>query len=122
METNLTMLKEKIEGLFTDAQCEVLDVSITSNERKADRGCGSVTITARPKEEKRGGISATLYIVEKVKPDVVIKSVMFVNNRTNDIIFNNSSPNAVDKAEKYIVQFISRAAERLTAPQANTAE
>lgn len=122
METNLTALKEKFEGLFTKDQYEALDVKVTLNERKAEKGCGSVTISVKAKEEKRSGVSATLYIVERPKPDAVIKNIMFVNNKTNDIIFNNTSPNAIDKAEKYIVQFVSRAAERMLAPKETPAD
>lgn len=122
METNLTALKEKFEGLFTKEQHEALDVMVTLNERKAERGCGSITISIKPKEEKRSGVSASLYIVERPKPDAVIKNVMFVNNRTNDIIFNNTSPNAIDKSEKYIVQFVSKAAERMVATKETPAE
>lgn len=122
METNLTELKEKFEGLFTDEQYEALDVKVTLNEKKAEKGCGSITISVKPKEEKRSSMSASLYIVERPKPDTVLKNVMFVNNRTNDIIFNNTSPNAIDKAEKYIIQFVSRAAERMLAPRETPAE
>lgn len=114
METNLTALREKIEGFFTTEKFEDLDVSVTANERKADKGFGSITILVRPKDEKKGIMSATLYIVERQKTDFVIKDVMFVNNRTNDIIFSNASPTSIDKSEKYIMQFVTRAVDKMS--------
>lgn len=62
-----------------------------------------------PVDHSKGTINVTLYIANRGK----IASVMFVNDKTHDVIFNNASPDAVGKSEKYIYNYIEKNIKRL---------
>lgn len=62
-----------------------------------------------PVDHNKGTINVTLYIANRGK----MASVMFVNDKTHEIIFNNASPDAVEKCEKYVYNYIKKNINRL---------
>lgn len=96
-------LKKKFQDLFTGPDYEGVNIVVTANTKKAEFNGSSITITINKEGEKRT-TSATMYIVERKSAEAVI----FVNDHNHSIIFSNISPNAVDKAEKYIIQFTQK--------------
>lgn len=102
--------KERYEQLFAE-NINVADAEITVsvNTEKASKesgGVGSITFTVA-KDTKKRHLSATMYVMENNRGNVV----MFVNNNTHGIIFKNTTEDSMDKAEKYVLQFIKRITE-----------
>lgn len=104
--------KETLEGSFTGELYEKLNVEITTNEKKARTGAGAVCISVKPADteaENYETIKTTVYIINHTKSDTVI----FVNDHTHDVIFNNIGVTALEKSVDYIVRFIERSCKRL---------
>ena len=103
-------LKTTYENLFANnIKADDAVISVITNTKKASKEAGSVgSITfSITKEGKKKRLSATMYVMEARKGYIV----MFVNNSTYDIIFKNTTEAALDRAEKYVLQFVKRIAE-----------
>jgi hypothetical protein len=107
MRTNLGELKRNLVEAFSTDLYKDVTVSVEFNDKKADQGCGSVSINVKTEDDKK--VCGSLYIVERER----VTSTIFVNNNTHDIIFNNMSTESVDKARKYIIQYIERCTKKL---------
>lgn len=86
-------------------------VKINSNARKIRDGIYSITFTiptrSNPSSEEAvesAPIKVTLYIADRRKTT----SVLFVNDKTHEVIFNSVMPDAIEKAEKYVCNYIDR--------------
>ena len=53
--------------------------------------------------------TGTIYISEKEKSVLT----MFVNDRTHDLVFSNTSSESVSKAQTYIKQYFERSTKRM---------
>lgn len=113
--------KTRYEQLFADnINAPDAEITVTVNTKKASKeagGVGSLTFMVM-KDGKKRRASASLYIMENSRGNIV----MFVNNNTYDVIFKNMTEDSVDKAEKYVLQFIKRVAETDGRKPKNTAE
>lgn len=81
----------------------------------------SITITMTPKSHPDKELSASLYIVEsnmKVRnpktgqaaDDYTRVAVIFVNNHSHTVIFSSLSKNALEKSQKYVIQYFLKRA------------
>jgi inorganic pyrophosphatase/exopolyphosphatase len=110
MRTNIeTLVKNYQEFLGNNEKIAGVTVHIASNLKRERSGCASIIIDIvnenQDAENPQGFVSTALYIVEKKNGT----SVIFVNNNNGDIVFNNFGPEAVEKSEKYIKQYLERA-------------
>lgn len=95
--------KEKCSnGIFEN--CEV---TVTSNVKKAKMGNASVSIKIVTDTEKT--LECTLYISSK--RDGVY--VLFVNDNTKDVVFNNFGPDSIEKAKIYTGVYLERCTTRM---------
>lgn len=102
--------KERYEQLFAEnINVANAEITVSANTEKASKesgGVGSLTFTV-VKDTKKRHLSATMYVMENSRGNVV----MFVNNNTHGVIFKNTTEDSIDKAEKYVLQFIKRITE-----------
>ena len=112
IEESAAALKEHYEELFKDKAYEGFNIQVSVNTRKADFNASSMTITMSKEGEKKI-VSSTMYIIERRSAIAVV----FVNNNNHSVIFSNISPFAIDKAEKYIIQFVQKNIYYATAPK-----
>lgn len=112
-----TKLNELLEYL-TNALGEnelysTTEIVIHMNDKKLDHGTGSISIMLKTQEGKR--LAVSIYIIEREKFTITV----FVNDNTHDIVFNNMSPDSVEKAKKYIIQYIERSTKKLLGIEIN---
>ena len=112
MKTNLQEVAERyttmLEEMLNEINLEEHEVSITTkvNDKKSDKGLGSVKIEVNVDKKAVRGV---LFVIEKEKAD----NVLFINSNTNDIVFNNFSPEAVTKAEKFVMRYFENSLKRM---------
>lgn len=107
MKTNLVELVESFKTALSGDFYEQTEVIVTSNDKKAENGNASVTICVKVDEDKM--TTGTIYISEKEKSVLT----MFVNDRTHDLVFSNTSSESVSKAQTYIKQYFERSTKRM---------
>ena len=97
----LTVNKTKIRDGILGISFKIPSFDKTDNADRMDNSA--------PVDHNKGTINVTLYIANRGK----MASVMFVNDKTHEIIFNNASPDAVEKCEKYVCNYIKKNINRL---------
>ena len=107
MRTNLYDLRKKFQEIFVGENYEKTSIVYKINTKKEDVGVGSITIevtTPNAQSGKESVMSSTLYIFEK--QNVIF--ALFTNDKTKDVIYNNISADAVERAINYIETYINR--------------
>ena len=101
MKTNITEITNYYIEKFKSDIYKDLNTRVILNGKKAKKGNASINIyiSANGKE-----LSATIYIIER--KDYTI--VLFVNDNTHDVIFNNNSSNSLEKCTQYIDNYVYR--------------
>lgn len=104
--TNVTELKEFYVNAFTGELYENIKVSVSAKEKKSS---DTASISIKMQVDEKKSVTGTLYIVDKEKTTYVL----FVSDKTHDIIFNNFSVNSIEKSKKYVVNYFERSIKKI---------
>lgn len=104
--TNVTELKEFYANAFTSELYENIKVSVSAKEKKSS---DTASISIKMQVDEKKSVTGTLYIVDKEKTTYVL----FVSDKTHDIIFNNFSVNSIEKSKKYVVNYFERSIKKI---------
>lgn len=109
MKTNLLELKKYYEEKLVGGIYENLSVEVSLNNKKENSGMAAITFKISASEDKT--IDASIYIVEGNNDN---KTLIFVNDASNDLIFANTSRNAIEKSKRYVEVYLERSARKIS--------
>lgn len=106
MKTDLIALAEAYQQKFSVEPFNKVNIQVTPNTKRIEASNGSINFKISSDNET---VSTTMYIVEREKTMYLI----FVNDASHDIVFNNIGVDPVEKSDKYITKYIERSVQRL---------
>lgn len=109
MRTNVAGLVTELTDKFKGGMYDQVELTITTNEKKAEYGDASITIKA-VSEEKQRVFETTMYIYEKEKGALVV----IINDVLRDQVFDSfSNGDTVEKAKKYLEKYVERSISKM---------